>query len=44
MNILEIKPANYNPRKITDRQLEMLAKSMSEFGDLSGFILKGFEF
>lgn len=39
MNILEIKPANYNPRKITDRQLEMLAKSMFEFGDLSGFVL-----
>lgn len=39
MKVSDIQPASYNPRKITDRQLEMLHKSMSEFGDLSGFVL-----
>jgi hypothetical protein len=28
----------YNPRKISDKQLEMLKKSMLEFGDLSGIV------
>ncbi len=28
----------YNPRKITDKQLSMLKKSMLEFGDLSGIV------
>jgi hypothetical protein len=31
-------PAKYNPRKITNKQLDMLGKSMREFGDLSGII------
>lgn len=38
MKITDIKPAPYNPRKISDRQLQMLAKAMSEFGDLSGIV------
>jgi hypothetical protein len=33
-----LTPAAYNPRKITDKQLSMLAKSMKEFGDLSGIV------
>jgi hypothetical protein len=33
-----LTPAPYNPRKITDKQLAMLKKSMSEFGDLSGIV------
>lgn len=34
-----LTPAAYNPRKITDKQLSMLGKSMREFGDLSGIVL-----
>jgi DNA modification methylase len=33
-----LKPAPYNPRIITDKQLGMLKKSMAEFGDLSGIV------
>src|SRR3989304_6309349 len=36
MNVSDLKPAGYNPRKITEKKLSMLAKSMSEYGDLSG--------
>lgn len=36
--ITDLKPANYNPRKITDEQLERLKKSLQEFGDLSGIV------
>lgn len=39
MNIKDLKPAPYNPRKITDKQLSMLRKSMAEFGDLSGIVV-----
>lgn len=38
MKINDLKPADYNPRKITDEQLERLKKSMQEFGDLSGIV------
>ena len=38
MNIKDLKPAEYNPRKITDAQLDRLGKAMSEFGDLSGIV------
>lgn len=34
-----MKPAPYNPRKISENQLKMLKKSMKEFGDLSGIIV-----
>ena len=34
-----LHPSNYNPRKITDKQLAMLKKSMAEFGDLSGIVV-----
>jgi hypothetical protein len=37
-NVGNLKPAPYNPRKITDKQLGMLKKSMAEFGDLSGIV------
>lgn len=36
--VADLTPALYNPRKITDKQLSMLKKSMKEFGDLSGII------
>jgi len=38
MDVKSLKPAGYNPRKITDKKLEMLKKSLEEFGDLSGII------
>jgi hypothetical protein len=34
----DLKPAPYNPRKITDDKLRMLRKAMIEFGDLSGIV------
>lgn len=37
--IEDLKPADYNPRKIGDKQLAMLKKSMAEFGDLSGIVV-----
>jgi hypothetical protein len=39
MNAADLSPAAYNPRKITDKKLDMLRKSMIEFGDLSGVVL-----
>src|SRR4030067_1251113 len=38
ISITDLKPAGYNPRKITDEQLERLKKSLQEFGDLSGIV------
>ncbi len=38
-SIGSLLPAPYNPRKITDKQLAMLKKSMAEFGDLSGIVV-----
>lgn len=38
MKANELKPAEYNPRKITDDTLTVLKKSMAEFGDLSGIV------
>jgi hypothetical protein len=38
MKVKDLKPAEYNPRKITDDKLKMLGKAMREFGDLSGVI------
>ena len=38
MKVKNLKPAPYNPRKISDKKLEMLGKSMTEFGDLSGIV------
>jgi DNA modification methylase len=38
MKLSDLKPADYNPRKISDKQLEMLRKSLDEFGDLSGIV------
>lgn len=36
--VVDLKPAEYNPRKITPAELESIAKSMAEFGDLSGIV------
>ena len=38
MKASDLKPAPYNPRKITEKQLDALGKSMREFGDLSGIV------
>lgn len=38
MKIKDLKAAGYNPRKISDKHLAMMKKSMVEFGDLSGII------
>lgn len=38
LNLKDLKPAEYNPRKITDAQIERLKKSLTEFGDLSGIV------
>lgn len=36
--VADLTPAKYNPRKISDKQLRMLKKSIEEFGDLSGIV------
>ena len=38
MKLKDLKPAEYNPRTITDEQLGRLKKALYEFGDLSGII------
>ncbi len=38
MNVEKLKPAEYNPRTISEAQLKALAKSLAEFGDLSGIV------
>ncbi len=38
MKVKDLRPSAYNPRKITEKKLDMLGKSMKEFGDLSGII------
>lgn len=38
MKVKDLKGAPYNPRRISDQQMEMLKKSMIEFGDLSGIV------
>ena len=39
MKISDLKPAEYNPRKISPKQLSALRRSMAEFGDLSGVVV-----
>lgn len=36
--VKQLKPAKYNPRKISSDQLKMLKKALMEYGDLSGII------
>jgi hypothetical protein len=38
MKLKDLKPAGYNPRKISDEKLAMLKKSLAEFSDLSGVV------
>ena len=38
LKVKDLSPAPYNPRKISDKRLDMLGKSMQEFGDLSGIV------
>ncbi len=37
-NVSELNSADYNPRKISERALEGLKFSLSEFGDISGIV------
>jgi hypothetical protein len=38
MQVKDLKPAGYNPRKISKEKLFALKKSFEEFGDLSGIV------
>ena len=38
MKVKDLKPAGYNPRKISREKLSALKKSLEEFGDLSGIV------
>jgi DNA modification methylase len=38
MNLENLKPNPRNPRKISDKKLEMLKSALHEFGDLSGIV------
>ncbi len=38
MKIQDLKHNEENPRTISDKKLEMLKKSLAEFGDLGGFV------
>lgn len=38
-SIGKFKPADYNPRKISEEQLAALNKSIAQFGDLSGVVI-----
>ena len=38
MNLSDLTPHPGNPRKISDQKLEMLKKSLDQFGDLSGIV------
>lgn len=38
MKLSDLNPSEYNPRKISDEQLQRLKKSLAEFGDLSGIV------
>jgi hypothetical protein len=38
MKVKDLKPSVYNPRKISEKKLDMMGKSMKEFGDLSGIV------
>jgi 3'-phosphoadenosine 5'-phosphosulfate sulfotransferase (PAPS reductase)/FAD synthetase len=37
--VQDLAPAEYNPRKISEKQLAALKKAMVEFGDLSGIVI-----
>lgn len=38
MKIADLRPADYNPRSITDKALAGLKTSLKEFGDISGIV------
>lgn len=38
MKVKDLKSSDYNPRKMSEKKLSMLGKSMKEFGDLSGIV------
>lgn len=39
MKVKDLKPADYNPRKISEAQLARLGHAMAKFGDLGGIVL-----
>jgi DNA modification methylase len=39
MNLKDLTPNKKNPRKISDKKLDMLRQSLAKFGDLSGFVI-----
>jgi hypothetical protein len=38
MKVKDLKTSKFNPRKISEKKLDMLGKSMETFGDLSGIV------
>ena len=38
MELKELRPAGYNPRRISPEAMKGLSKSLSEFGDISGLV------
>ena len=38
MKVKDLRPSKHNPRKISEKRLSMLGRSMKEFGDLSGIV------
>ena len=38
MELTDLKPAPYNPRRVDDKALAGLARSIGEFGDISGIV------
>jgi ParB-like chromosome segregation protein Spo0J len=38
MKVSELRPADYNPRKISERALEGLRASLARFGDMGGIV------
>lgn len=39
MKVAELKPAAYNPRRISETQLAALGRALREFGDLGGIVV-----
>jgi hypothetical protein len=39
LDLNDLKPSPKNPRKISNKKIEMLSKSLAEFGDLGCFVL-----
>ena len=42
MQISDLNPADYNPRKITEEELQRLKQALEKLGDLSGIVENNF--